>query len=202
MNKRKVIFLDRDGTLCEEGAPPRGFSELRLFPGAMDAIWRMQQSGFEVAVVTNQGAVARGVIDIRDVIQTHADMMQHFRRHGVPLLAIRFCPHHPDGILTPFRGSCFCRKPAPGMLQHLAHQFHIDLTRSWMIGDNLSDVQAGLAAGCRVALIKTGHGNRFIQSVPESTTIVDNLAAVATLISEDLQKTSSHSVNHHGHREG
>ncbi len=166
---RPALFLDRDGTLCELipylGDPGRA----RLVPGAGVALRRAQEAGYRLVVVTNQSGVARGLFTTREVEAVHAALASALRQDGVIVDRFLYCPHHPE-----FTGPCLCRKPRPGMLRTAAAALDLDLRRSWMIGDARADVEAGLAAGCRVALVRTGYG---AQVVRESTTPIDALVA-------------------------
>lgn len=185
MSPRKVVFLDRDGTICEERGPIRRFNDLRLLPRVSEVIKELRGLGFEVAIVSNQSAIAKGVVSAKEVTTVHVALMKSLKSQGAPLLGIRFCPHHPDARVDRFKRHCGCRKPAPGMLIQMARQFDIDLKGSWMVGDNLTDIQAGQGAGCRVALVLTGHGERFSLRVPQGTLQLNNLEDLPNAIQMD-----------------
>lgn len=177
--------MDRDGTLCEEGPAPRKFTDLRVFDGAAGVIKALKQMGFLVIVVTNQAAVAKGIISLADVEATHSGLVSHFREHGADLDAVLYCPHHPKGVVPAFSHTCRCRKPAPGLLFEAAREFGLDLHQSWMVGDNLTDIEAGLSAGCRVALVRTGHGHAFAAQVaPHGShiAILDDISGLQNLV--------------------
>jgi D-glycero-D-manno-heptose 1,7-bisphosphate phosphatase len=144
---RPAVFLDRDGVLntaiIREGRPhpPASAEELVIAPGVPEACRRLRSLGFLLVVVTNQPDVARGTIDAADVTDIHTRL-----REQVPLDSIWVCPHDD-------RDRCSCRKPAPGLLHKAAAFHHIDLTRSFMVGDRWRDIEAGRAAGCRTVLV-------------------------------------------------
>lgn len=155
---------------------------------AYPAIRDVRRLGFEVAIVTNQAAVARGILTVDEVVRTHRELLQHFSSRGIAILGVRFCPHHPDGVVPPYSSACACRKPGIGMLTQLAYRFDIDLRQSWMVGDNITDVQAGLAAGCRAALVLTGHGRQFVSKVPSNVAVINDVSALKTTIQNSMEK--------------
>ncbi len=179
---RRAVFLDRDGTLCEEGPPPTRFDDLRLFRDAVPVVQWLTRQGFAVVVVSNQAAVARGVVTIGQVRAVNRGLAEYFACHGAPFLTVRFCPHHPEGRVPRYSAHCNCRKPAPGMLTAVADEFGIDLADSWMVGDNMTDIQAGWKAGCRSVLVRTGHGQRFESLLPPNVPVVDNLQDFVRLL--------------------
>lgn len=183
MRNRRAVFLDRDGTICEEGPPVRRFEDLRLFDDVIPVIQWITQLGYAVVVVTNQAAIARGILTVREVNAVHREMAGYFASRGAPVLAIRFCPHHPQGTVPAYAVRCSCRKPASGMLTEAADNFGIDLARSWLVGDNITDIQAGWNVGCHPVLVRTGHGRMFQSMVPHTVPVIDNLGDVARILS-------------------
>jgi D-glycero-D-manno-heptose 1,7-bisphosphate phosphatase len=149
---RPAVFLDRDGTLLvERGGPPVCPEEVDLNPGVADGLLTLGAAGFALVVVTNQSGIARGHYDegtYRDVTSQMEDLLA---ASNVALDGVYHCPHHPDS-------ACDCRKPKPGLLLKAAQELEIDLGRSWCVGDATRDLEAGLAAGCRVVLVLTGKG--------------------------------------------
>lgn len=167
---REAVFLDRDGTLIEEVHYLAHPEQVRLIPGAAEAVRRLNALGALVVVVTNQGGVARGYFPEARVAEVHAHLAAVLAGHGAKVDAFYYCPHHPTEGADPYRQVCECRKPKPGMLYAAARDLGIDLARSWMIGDKPCDAGAGRAAGCRSLLVRTGHGAHL----PDA---VDDLAA-------------------------
>lgn len=182
--RRRAVFFDRDGTLCAEGPPPHRFEDLRIFADAVPVVQWLRARGFVVAVVSNQAAVARGVLTAEEVRRTHLALSHYFANCDAPLLATRFCPHHPEGVVPEYARQCPCRKPAPGMLTAMASTFGIDLARSWMVGDNLTDILAGRQAGCRSALVRTGHGRQWESRLPPGVPVIDRLQDLPRLVGE------------------
>lgn len=159
-NKQKAIFLDRDGTINRYVGFLRNADEFELLDGVVEAIKRINSSGYLTIVVTNQPVIARGEVSFEELEVIHNKMETLLGRQGAYLDAIFFCPHHPhkgyDGEYPELKTDCDCRKPKPGMLLKAMQDFNIDMAQSWMIGDSESDVKAGQNAGCRTALIGNG----------------------------------------------
>lgn len=160
MTPRAAVFLDRDGVLIEHVPYLHRVEHLELTPGAVEAVCALNSAGIAAVVVTNQSVVARGICDEPQLRAIHAAlerMLQPARLDG-----IYYCPHLPPTEDTPpqppYRIQCECRKPAPGMLQHAAHELSLDLGRSLMIGDSTSDAEAGRRAGAETALVRSGVG--------------------------------------------
>lgn len=165
MKKRIAVFLDRDGTLNEEVAYLDRLDQVRLLPGAAEAIRRINESGMKAVVITNQSGVARGFFDETFVEKTHAYFRDILRVEGATIDAFYFCPHHPTEGKGRYLQACGCRKPAPGMLLKAADDLGIDLRRSYLIGDALTDIEAGNSAGVKGILVRTGCGNESVAAL-------------------------------------
>ncbi|MCC7141809.1 MAG: lipopolysaccharide heptosyltransferase II [Candidatus Eisenbacteria bacterium] len=150
---RPALFVDRDGTLLEFVDYLARPEEVQLAPGAAAALRRIRAGGFAIVVVTNQSLIARGRLDRAGLAAVHRRMEALLAEEGVELDGIEICPHHPD-----FGGPCACRKPEPGLLRRAAHRHALDLSRSVMLGDSWSDLEAGANAGARPVLIASGYG--------------------------------------------
>ena len=162
---RDAVFLDRDGTLIEEVNYLAHPEQVRLIPGAADAVRALNAAGVLVVVVTNQAGVARGYFPEARVAAVHAHLSALLAEHGARVDAYYHCPHHPTAGLGRYRVDCDCRKPKPGLLLAAARELDIDLSRAWMIGDKPCDAGAGRAAGCRTLLVRTGHGRELPEDV-------------------------------------
>jgi D-glycero-D-manno-heptose 1,7-bisphosphate phosphatase len=149
--RHPAIFLDRDGVLIENRADyVKSLAEVRFIPGALAALARAARlPDYRFVVVTNQSAIGRGLISLETAAAINAYVRQQVEAAGGRLDGLYVCPHVPEA-------GCACRKPAPGMLLQAAEALDLDLAASVMIGDALSDVQAGHAAGTRALLVKTG----------------------------------------------
>jgi D-glycero-D-manno-heptose 1,7-bisphosphate phosphatase len=153
-----AVFLDRDGTINREVHHLNQVEQVELLEGAAEAIRLLNGSGFKVVVVTNQGAVARGLLPESRLAEIHAALVALLARSGAAVDAIYYCPHHPTEGVGDMRRDCGCRKPRPGALQQAAGDLGLDLECSFLVGDQASDVEAGRAAGCRTVLVRTGYG--------------------------------------------
>lgn len=144
-----AVFLDRDGTLVRD--VPYNFDPrlVDVTPDVVPALRALKHAGFQLIVVSNQSGIGRGYVSAREVDAVNAALRAHFASDGLMLSGIYYCPHTPDD-------GCACRKPQPGLLLQAAEQLQIDVSRSWMIGDILDDVEAGLRAGCRSILLNNG----------------------------------------------
>ena len=176
-----AVFLDRDGTIIEEVNYLARVDQVKLIPGAADAIARLNRAGAPVVVVTNQAGVARGYFPEERVAEIHAHLSALLAESGARVDAYYHCPHHETEGVGPYRVACDCRKPAPGMLLAAAREWRLDLTRSWVIGDKLCDLAAGAAAGCSTVLVRTGHGAKVV--LPEDTTALRIVGDVVDLSS-------------------
>ncbi|MFC4765833.1 D-glycero-alpha-D-manno-heptose-1,7-bisphosphate 7-phosphatase [Effusibacillus consociatus] len=148
----KAVFLDRDGVINDHVRPVNGPDDLILFPGVGQSIKRLQDAGYKVFVVTNQGGVGLGYMTEEDLQQVHNKMLHEISRDGAEIDDIRYCAHKP-------RAGCACRKPEPGMIHDLAEKYNIDLKQSFMVGDRDFDIQAGRRAGTRTIFIGKGHAD-------------------------------------------
>ncbi len=150
--RRPTVFLDRDGVLNENRADyVRTWEQVVILPGVFDAMQRLAASSFAVVVVTNQSAVGRGLVTRETLAAINQGIVREVQRAGGRIDAVYACPHAPED-------GCACRKPRPGMLVQAAQDLDLDLARSYLVGDAVSDMQAALAAGSRPVLVRTGRG--------------------------------------------
>jgi D,D-heptose 1,7-bisphosphate phosphatase len=157
----RAIFMDRDGVINEMiyhqemGIIDSPFTveQFRLLPQVAEAVSLVNQMGFKAVVVSNQPGIARGNFSRETLARIDAKMKGELAAGGAFLDAIYYCPHHPQGSNGNYRIECDCRKPKPGLLLQAAREGDIDLTKSFMIGDGLTDIQAGHSAGCKTILL-------------------------------------------------
>jgi len=149
----KAIFLDRDDTLIEDPGYINHPDQVKLLDSAPEAIAELKALGYKLVVVSNQSAVARGIVSEQVLGKIHDRLKQLLAEKGVFLDRIYYCPYHPDGVIAKYRKESDWRKPNPGMLLAAAEQMDIDLAQSWAIGNSDSDIQAGSRAGCKTVLI-------------------------------------------------
>lgn len=195
MPKTKAVFLDKDGTLIEDVPYNVDPDRMVLTPGAALGLSMLHRAGYQLVVITNQSGVARGYFPELAIAIVESHLRALLATMGVPLAGFYYCPHHPDGTVTPYAIACNCRKPAPGLLLQAAVDLDIDLAQSWFIGDILNDVEAGRTAGCRTILLNNGNETEWIispQRLPHYT--VNHLVEAAQVILSNhvdlLQPTS------------
>jgi len=153
---RAAIFLDRDNTIIHNDGHLGDPDAAHLMDGVASSLIRMRDAGFDLIVVTNQSGVARGLFTEDDVKAVHRSIdrsiEQATAREDV-ILDWYYSPWHPEAVVDVYKGEHHTRKPAPGMLLQAAREHDIDLARSWMVGDQERDIEAGIAAGCRSILL-------------------------------------------------
>jgi D,D-heptose 1,7-bisphosphate phosphatase len=158
--RQRAVFIDRDGTLNEEKGFVTAPGQLRLIPGAAEAVRMLNASRYLAICVTNQPVIARGDVSFDQLDAIHARLDALLGSEGAYLDDLLFCPHHPDkgyeGEVAEYKTDCGCRKPKPGLLIEAARRYNIDLEGSYMIGDRTADIAAGQAAGCRAIGVRTG----------------------------------------------
>ena len=159
----KAIFLDRDDTLIEDPGYINHPDQVKLLDGVAEALIELKAMGYELIVVSNQSAIARGIISEKVLAEIHDRLKQRLAEKGAYLDGIYYCPYHPDGVIPKYRKESDLRKPNPGMLLTAAKERDIDLSESWMIGDGERDVEAGLRAGCKTILINSPSHQRQLE---------------------------------------
>ena len=151
----RCIFLDRDNTIMEDPGYLSDPGAVRLLPGVDLALQSLVRAGYKLVVVTNQSAVARGLLSEESLERIHNELRRQLNERDVHLIAIYHCPYHPEGTIEEYARESEDRKPNPGMLLRAASEHNIDLVNSWMIGDSPSDVEAGQRAGCKTIRVRT-----------------------------------------------
>ncbi|MFC2030405.1 D-glycero-beta-D-manno-heptose 1,7-bisphosphate 7-phosphatase [Chloroflexota bacterium] len=181
-----AVFLDRDGVINENrGDYVRCWDEVRFLPGVFGALARLARAPFRIVLVTNQSPIGRGILTEQQVKGINRRLVAEIEAHGGRVDGVYYCPHDPDD-------GCECRKPNPGLLLQAARELRLDLTRSYLIGDAASDVEAALAAGCSPIFVLTGRGRgqrsllqrQGTQHVP----VAQDLIAAVRLILDDEWK--------------
>ena len=147
-----AVFLDRDGTINREVHYLSHPDQLELLPGSAPGLRALRSAGWRLVVVTNQSAIARGLIDRKRLGEIHDRLAEMLLAEGVEIAGWYACPHHPEA-------GCSCRKPGKGLFEQASRELEIRPERSWMVGDQLTDLQAGRAFGSRTILVATGYGS-------------------------------------------
>ena len=171
----KLAVLDRDGVVnYDSDQYIKSPAEWRPIPGSIEAIARLNQNGWRIAVATNQSGIARGLFDMATLNAINDKMMEMVFRQGGRIDALFFCPHAADE-------GCNCRKPRTGMLEEIGARFHTDLKGVPVIGDSLKDLQSAETVGAQPILVLTGKGPKTQEDggLPKKTLVFDDLAAAA-----------------------
>lgn len=172
---RKVIFLDRDGTINIEKDYLHKVEDFEFEPGSLEAIKIFSELGYEIIVVTNQSGIARGYYSEEDLINLNNFMIEKIQEFGGRVLDCYFCPHHPEKGIDRYRLECLCRKPNPGMIRDAIDKYGVDKNLSYMVGDKISDIEAGDRAGVKSILVKTGYGIKTLEKNNITAPIFENL---------------------------
>ena len=172
---KKLVVLDRDGVVnVDSDAFIKSPDEWVAIPGSLEAIARLNQAGYRVAIASNQSGIGRGLFDMAALNAMHEKMNRTAAAVGGRIDAVFFCPHTQED-------ECECRKPKPGMLQQIVERFEIDPANTPMVGDSLRDLQAGAALGFAPHLVLTGKGRKTLAggNLPPNTKVHDDLRTFA-----------------------
>jgi D-glycero-D-manno-heptose 1,7-bisphosphate phosphatase len=186
---KKAIFLDRDGVINElvmnpetgDYEPPHRSEQVVLFPWAIESLILLQNSGFELFVISNQPDYAKGKTSIEALQEVHARIEYSLSTAGINIREYYYCYHHPQGIVPRYSGECPCRKPKPYFILKAAEDYGILVQNSWMVGDRDTDIDCGKAAGTKTALIMEPHSSRYRGS-SNPDFIVANLKEASKII--------------------
>lgn len=155
---KRVVFLDRDGTINKEVGYLHKKEDLEFIPRAEQAIHLLNKNGFMVVVVTNQAGVAKGLYKEEDILQLHRYMQSELEKSDARIDEFCYCPYHADGKIEFYKRDSEGRKPGIGMFRLIEKKVEIDKANSWMVGDMESDIQAGINFGIHTILVSTGYG--------------------------------------------
>ena len=176
-----AIFLDRDGVIIENRSEyVRSWADVRFLPSALPTLARLKDSPYIIVIITNQAGIGRGLISLQTAEQINAQLIREIEAAGGRVDGLFMCPHKPDD-------GCDCRKPQPGLILQAARALDIRLEGSLIIGDNLSDLQAGMAARVgQVVLVRTGLGAEFASQLQAAglsdTPVYNDLAQALTAL--------------------
>jgi D-glycero-D-manno-heptose 1,7-bisphosphate phosphatase len=180
----KLAILDRDGVInFDSDQYIKSPAEWRPIPGSIEAIARLHQAGYRIAVATNQSGIGRGMIDMTSVNAVHQHMMKLLSEKGGRIDAVFFCPHAATE-------QCECRKPAPGLMHDIGERYGVELGAVPMVCDTLRDLEAARAAGCQPHLVRSGRA-----AVADDATIAQWLEAVpGTKVHKDMAAFAEHVI--------
>jgi len=197
MDKDIAVFIDRDGTISEEIGYVNHPERFRLLPKSGEAIKLINEMGLKAVVVTNQAGVARGYFPEWMIQKVHDKMEELLEKEGAKLDAIYYCPHHPRAGEPPYMADCECRKPRTGMIDSAVEDLNIDVKKSYMIGDKITDVEFGQRVGAKGIFVKTGYGRGELELYGETWTTdpdfiaEDLLDAVNWIRQEEASKSTT-----------
>lgn len=181
---RAAVLLDRDGVIIENRDNyVRSWADVSIYPQALEALARLHEAGYPVALVTNQSAVGRGLLSLAEAQQINSRLVGAIERAGGRVEGVYMCPHAPDE-------GCNCRKPRPALIWQAAEELGLDLSGSVLIGDALSDLEAGQRAGVGwTALVRTGRGAAEERRAAGPVRVYDTLsAAVEALLTGEVER--------------
>ncbi len=191
----KAIFFDRDDTLIEDPGYINSPDQVKLLDGVAEAMIELKALGYKLVIVTNQSAVARGIVTEKVLGEIHDRLSQLLAEKNAFLDGIYYCPFHPEGVVPKYRKESDCRKPNPGMLHKAAAELDIDLRQSWCIGNSGRDVEAGRRAGCRTILIdKPAHHKGAASALAMAAVAADhravNIKEAVNIIKKHLRSSA------------
>ena len=178
MQTKKAVFLDRDGTIIRDMIYLNDPALIETFQESYEALKLLHDDGFLILLATNQSGVAKGIVDEKNLIKINELITLDFKNKGVVITAALYCPH-------PVDGGCECRKPNAGMLKSAAKKYSIDLKKSWMVGDRMTDVEAGRRAGCRSILLQNSLTPPIDPSYEKPEVICSDVLAAAQFILQE-----------------
>ena len=189
---RAAAFLDRDGTITSERGYVTRPEDVALIEGAAAAIRELNEAGILAVIISNQSGVARGLMSEEDMAAVHAATESLLSADGARLSGAYYCPNHPDGTVERYTRDATCRKPALGMLELAVRDLDIDVARSTMVGDQVTDVEFANRAGIPAVLVMTGKGAAHLELARERglsvAAQVSDLGAAVRWIIDGRQK--------------
>jgi len=193
MKLRRVVFLAEHAIVVQgdvsgdaEVHGPRSADGVRLLPGAGPGLRLLRDAGFAFHVIGNRPGVARGQLDEDDLAALAVRFGELFESEDLALTGSSFCPHDPRGVRRGYAVECVCRLPRPGLLLQAARRSGFDVARSWLLGDTLDDVEAGVRAGCRTVLVDDGNETEWrLSELRLPHHVAEGLGEAALLVLED-----------------
>ena len=182
---KKAIFLDRDGTINVEKDYIYKSEDLVFEEGSIEALKTFKNLGYILIVVSNQSGIARGYFTEEDLNIFNNNMNEILKKNGVEITEFYCCPHHPDGI-GKYKKVCECRKPNNKMIEDAIEKYNIDREKSYMIGDKISDIGAGLKSNLKTVLVKTGYGLKDMEKIDKNETLIcENLKDFSEILKRE-----------------
>lgn len=182
----KAVFLDRDGCVNVEANYIRDIAQFQLYPDSVESIKRLNNAGYAVIVITNQAGVARGYMTEELVRDVNALMLKQVTEGGGRIDRVEYCPHHPEGVVKKYTMDCECRKPRPGMAHRAGRALGLDFSKSFVVGDKISDIELGPATGMKAILVRTGFGERDLGKISRGEAVPPDFTASGIKEAVDL----------------
>ena len=185
-----AVFLDRDGVIIQERNFDYTPENIELLPGAVEAIRKLKGAGFKIVVVSNQSGIGRGLLTVEGANAVHSAIQEKLKKEGTEIDRFYFCPHWPEGAVERFRKDCICRKPETGMLDLAGLDLGTDFSRSFVIGDRVTDLELGWIKKMKSILVLTGQGEKTkeqLQTTEERPVVVNAniLEAVEFIVAQN-----------------
>jgi len=185
---RRVVFLDRDGTINVDTHYPYQIESLEFIPGVLRALAILAKLPLDIIVVSNQAGISLGMFTYKQMSEFNRELCSRVEQAEGRIDAFYFCPHREPKDLPPGSPRCMCAKPAPGMLLEAAEDFQLDLPKSFLIGDKTSDIAAGESVGCLTILVETGKAGKEEGAMPiKPKYVVSDLYEAAKIVQSILQ---------------
>ncbi|MDO4691177.1 MAG: D-glycero-beta-D-manno-heptose 1,7-bisphosphate 7-phosphatase [Fusobacterium sp.] len=180
---KKAIFLDRDGTINVEKNYLYKVEDLEFEKGAIDALKTFKKLGYILIVITNQSGIARNYFSEEDLYKFNEAMNSVLKENESEISKFYFCPHHPKEGIGIYKKECKCRKPNNALIEQAIKEYEIDRAESYMIGDKVSDIEAGAKSGLKTVLVKTGYGKKEFEKIRTTETLIcDNLLEFSEIL--------------------
>jgi mannose-1-phosphate guanylyltransferase / phosphomannomutase len=186
-NKRKAIFLDRDGTINEEVDQLSSIKDFKIYDFAIDAIKKINDSDYLAIIITNQPMIAKGFMSEKELGDIHKKLETELGKRGAKIDAVYYCPHHPDkgfeGEIPELKIDCNCRKPKTGLIDKAVSDFNLDLSQSFFIGDSSCDAKTAENANINFIGVETGYAcqdgkHQINQKIPLYKNLLEALKVV------------------------
>ena len=156
MSAQRAVFLAKDSIVVHEVPSSLEPRQMRLVAGAGAALGPLRDAGLSFYMISHQPGVARGLFDEEQLVPVRTRVGELLAAEGIPLADFLYCPHDPQGVRRDYAVNCVCRAPRPGLLLRAAREHGVDVKRSWVIGDSLDEIEAGVRGGCRTVLLDDG----------------------------------------------
>jgi D-glycero-D-manno-heptose 1,7-bisphosphate phosphatase len=197
LNSRAAVFLDRDGVinhnvlnpLTGEWESPLRVEDFVMIPTALAALRALRRAGYLLFIVSNQPNYAKAKVTLQTLESIHQIFLHILNEEQIEFAAFYYCLHHPHGVVPEYSGPCCCRKPSPFFLLKARDKFHLDMKRSWMVGDRDSDVECGRAAGVRtIRVLSNDESDCVDYGVVHADYHADDLEAATKIILGALKR--------------